>query len=155
MEASKHLSVEKPACGMSVATFNDGIWQRAEILMICPTLVLIRFVDTMKLEYVNQKNLRYLERTFAELPRKSCQGMIAGIEPMFDNKSFSSEAENEFKSIVKDSKMFAVINGVENEVFKVSLFKDAMRLNVSNILIMKKLVDKAAIADLTMNAILI
>jgi hypothetical protein len=155
-EKSEHLRVRNLIPKMSVAAFHGGQWQRAEVIIVCHTKALVRFVDTTKSDFVDTKNIRYLEKTFAMSPQKACRGSLAGVMPRNNELLFDDEAIEEFRKKVKGVKMFAVVKGEFDEVFKLSLFEDSAKMKkVADQLIARGLIVKDPEEDMSVNAILV
>jgi Tudor domain len=156
LEESKHLSIRQLLPGMSVAVYDEDMWQRAEVLCICDSEAFILLVDAGCRKYVEARSLRYLEKSFALSSRKSCRGSLVGAKPKNDDTLWSAAAIMKFMAKTKGEKMFAIVKGKKDGFFQLSLVEDPIkRAKISHHLIAEGVAEEDTSAEVSGNAILV
>ncbi|CRL05951.1 CLUMA_CG018879, isoform A [Clunio marinus] len=145
---SKELMVLAVNKGMSVAVADEGKWWRAEVLDVEEGEAILDFVDLGVRKIVNLKFLRYLERGFATVTRKSCRGSLFGVTP--NNKGL------QFRLKTKHRKMKATIKGHHNNIYQLSIVDNLTnRITIEEYLISQGSAVRIPGIDHSMSAILI
>lgn len=150
------IEVENPVVGMPVAVAVDDNWYRAEVLYVNPSDVLILFVDLGLRKYVNTRELRYLERSFAGVSRKACRGRLFGVQPAEgEDEQWSAEATAFFTQKIKNTKLKATVKAVKDGYYELSLVNIDDHSKVAEDLVRLGFAEKVKGLDNSLVAILV
>lgn len=157
LESSKHLAVDEAIPGMSVAVFDDSMWQRAEIVSVYDSLdPFVLFVDTGRQKNVKITYLRYLEDLFASSPRKCYKGSLYGVKPRNGESLWPTGAIMMFMLKTKGKKINATIKARVKDFYQLSIVDDVIQNNqVEDSLVELGLAEKETNLGSSMNAIMV
>lgn len=126
------------------------------MLFISDFDVLVLLVDYGCKTLLKVEKIRRLEVIFTEPSRKACKGSCFGIKPRNDSQKWSSEANQTFKAITLEYKIYGKVKAHSSGVYQLALTCDPeSQLQISDYLIAKGLAAAVPDLDSSVNAILV